>query len=88
MSLSPREELDNLFILVNSEEWKQFLRIKQSHAEYLQAEVNRCVAKGEYRSADRAQAKLEENERDIQLLNKRMDELRKLMPPEEGFTHD
>ena len=85
MTLTPRGELDNLFVLVNGMEWNQFLKIKRAHAEVLQAEVNSYLAKGEYRLADRAQAKMEENNRDIQLLNKRMDELKRLMPPEEGF---
>jgi len=84
--ISPREELDRLYSLVKSEEWKMFLIIKESHAEYLQAEVNKCIAKGEYRMADRAQAKLEDNSRDIELLRMRMDALKKTLPQEEEFT--
>ena len=83
-----REQLDNIYSLVKSSEWKEFLRVKEEHAEHLQAEVNRCISNGEYRMADRAQAKLEDNVRDVELLRKRMEQLKSSLPQEEEFTHD
>ena len=83
--ISPKEQLSNFISLISSDEWSQFIAIKEEHAECLQKEINRHLAEGNYRLADRAQAKLEDNMRDIELLNKRMQELKRLMPQEEGF---
>ena len=83
--ISPKEQFSNLMSLINSEEWRFFIQIKEKHTECLQAEVNRWLKEGKYREADRAQAKLEDNVFDIQLLNKRMQELKKTLPQEEDF---
>ena len=83
-----REEFDNLLSLVKSQEWNLFLRLKERHSIYLQHEMSRLLARGDYRLADRAQAKLEENSRDVELLRKRMDELKKALPKEEDFNNE
>ena len=84
--MDPREELDSFLALVSCPEWKTFLNFKEKRAEVLQKEVNRLLSEDKLNDAIRAQARLDENSKDIKLLRKRMDELTGRSPKEEEFT--
>lgn len=85
--MTSREELDSFLCLIKNPEWETFLELKKRHHAVLQKEVNRCIKENQFNEAIRAQAKLEENHKDIELLRKRMDELKKALPQEEEFTN-
>jgi len=69
-------ELDELNILVTSENWRQYLKLLKKHSEYLQKEVNRFVREQNLICAYGALAKFDDAVKTIEIVYNRLQELR------------
>ncbi len=70
-------ELDELTTLVTSVNWAQYLKLLKGRKEFLQKEVNRFVRGKDLMEAFGALSKLEDIDKTIDILKKRIEELRK-----------
>jgi len=71
------EEMSNLTLLINGQEWGTFCNVMRKHKDYLNKQVMRSVRRGEHREADRFQAKFEEIDVIHNQIMARMKELQK-----------
>lgn len=62
--------------LIRSEEWQVYLKIQEDHREYLRDECLRSVAKADFHSAVRYEAKAEDLVKQIDLVKSRLAKLR------------
>ena len=70
------QELSNLESLVNSDDWKAYLDLQERHKAYLTKQCLICVLKADFHNAVCHAAKVEDVDKQIALLKKRMAELR------------
>lgn len=69
-------ELEAWKNIVVSDDWKYVIKLLKEHESYLQKEANRQLKAGEYRLADRAQAKMEDVQKIIDLAQSRLNSLK------------
>lgn len=63
--------------LIKTPEWRQFEKLIIKHINYLQEQVNRYVRQGDYRMADRAEAKMEDAVKIMDLVSEQIKALKK-----------
>ena len=74
-------ELEAWKDVVVTDDWKYFIKLLKEHEAYLQKEIHQYLKTGEYRLADRAQAKCEDAQKIIDLVQGRLNRLKN---PQEG----
>lgn len=70
-------ELSTWEALIKSEEWQVYRKLCEDHKEYLTKECLMYVKKGDFHNAVRAEAKVEDVEKQLNLITARMGELRR-----------
>jgi len=73
----PREELDNLTLLVNSEQWLEYVKLLKQRKDFLQKEVNRYVREQKLVEAYGELSKLDDIDKTLQLVKSKLETLRK-----------
>lgn len=70
-------ELDDWIHLITTPAWKHFIRILREHQQYLEREMRRLLKGHQDRLAGEARAKLEDVDKILQQVQRRLDELKK-----------
>ena len=73
----PREELDNLTLLVNSEQWVEYVKLLKQRKDFLQGEVNRFVREQKLIEAYGELCKFDDINKTLQLVKSKLETLRK-----------
>jgi len=69
-------ELDGLTRLITSPEWKHFIAILRKHEDWLDSRIHVCIKNREFDEAACCQARKNDTSKILQLLQKRLDELK------------
>ena len=75
--LDPRNELDDLKVLIGSPEWLSALKVAKAHRDFLQGEVNRFVKEQNLIEAFSALARMTDADKIFKLIQARFKELSK-----------
>jgi hypothetical protein len=75
---SPRiTELDDWVVLISRPEWKHWIKIQKQHQEYLQKKINEAVGSHDLMSAFASLIAMRDVQRQIDLVQEKLNELKK-----------
>jgi hypothetical protein len=73
----PRNELDDLKVLIGSEEWLSAIKVAKAHRDTMQSEVNRFVKEQNLIEAYGALMRLEDSDKIFRLIRARFEKVSK-----------